>query len=349
MTEPAGAGAHPSPEQPAPKPLTGPEIDLLVERYKREMTRYEEVSLQVEQRLRRAFRAGTVRALLSSRAKHPDDLQKKLELRTRRADPRYTYVQLADGFNRIVTDLAGCRVLVYRPTDIQHAARIVLETFPNQPAVEGRTEKHDRESGYRADHILVELGDDEERGSLRGAICEVQIASLGAHLFNELEHDIVYKDHDVPPTEAERVALANLLHAARLSDAMAEQVVEQRAVAVRKQSVPLRNAEELKLVLETSVGRPMHGEFMRLFRLLNTVVNPLTAAFVESQEPGRLLAAGAARAAELHLTAVDDVVSLALALFDDFGTEFASIVRGQKGPTTPLKKAILEAEKVRTT
>jgi ppGpp synthetase/RelA/SpoT-type nucleotidyltranferase len=88
-------------------------------------------------------------------------------------------------------------------------------------------ERHDKPSGYRATHMLVELGADEDHPSLRGFVCELQIASLGAHLFNEIEHDTTYKIHDVPPSAAETDALAELRAQCRRTDALADRVLEE--------------------------------------------------------------------------------------------------------------------------
>ena len=153
-------------------PLTNPQIEVLVDRYTREMTRYEETALLVERRLSRELRANAVRALLSSRAKHPEDLRGKLA--RKRGDERYEFSTLDAKLNEVITNLAGCRVMVYRFSDIKNIERVVADTF-ERADVEKNFERHDKkESGYRATHILVKVGDNEERQSLRRAICEVR-------------------------------------------------------------------------------------------------------------------------------------------------------------------------------
>lgn len=325
--------------------LTDPEIDILVGQYVREMARYEEAARLVEDRLRRSLRANAIRALLSSRAKHPDDLRGKLA--RNRTDPRYGFAMLDRGMNDVVTDLAGCRIMVYRLSDVEHVARVVREALDLVTGPKA-IEPHNKPSGYRATHILVRLRDNEERLSLRGAVCEVQITSLASHVFNELEHDIGYKDHGVPQTDTEQAALHEVMYAARLLDPAVERLLVERAESVRRQTVRLKDAEELQFVLEHAAGRRLHGEFARLFRLLDAAVQPLTAATLAGLgQVDQLLERGMKRATSLAIDGTDDVVLLALALFDDYAEEFEQLVREQRGPATLLKKAVLKAAEER--
>ena len=75
MFEPTSAAPVVDPEekgQTAPdagkQELTEVQIDILVKRYGRELTRYEEASRRVEERIHQVLRANTIRALVSSRA-----------------------------------------------------------------------------------------------------------------------------------------------------------------------------------------------------------------------------------------------------------------------------------------
>lgn len=323
---------------PVLTPLTDPEIDILVGRYVDAMARYEEAARLVEERLRRSVRANAVRALIGSRAKHPDDLRDKLK--RKRGDARYCFAELSERMNEVVTDMAGCRVMAYRYSDVDNIERIVRDTL-DLSSLPNTFEKHHKDSGYRATHILVQLADTEERLSLRGTICEVQITSLAAHVFNELEHDIGYKDHDIPPTKAEQEGIAEVRHVSWLLDRSVERLLNDRASAVRMQTVPLQNAEELKFALEQGAGHPLHGEFVRLFRLLGAVMQPFTPAALGSIED--LLERGQHRAQELGLEHPDDVMHVTLALFDDYADEFEQLVREQRGPATLLKRAVLRA------
>jgi hypothetical protein len=179
-------------------------------------------------------------------------------------------------------------------------------------------------------------------------ICEVQITSLASHVFNELEHDIGYQDHDVPPSDAETTAMSELLHAVRLVDPSVERLAITRAEAIQRQTVALRDAEELKYMLEREAGKPLHGEFSRLYRLLDAVNERLTPAAVLAYGSAReLLARGEESARRLGIAGADDVVHVALALFEHFPEEFAQLVQEQRGPSTLLKRAVLRAAEAR--
>lgn len=326
-------------------PLTDPEIEVVVQRYYREMTQYEEAARLVEDRLRRATHANTIRVLLSARAKHPDDLRKKLE--RKRDDPRYLLSSLDVGMDRIVTDLAGCRVMAYQSADVVNLVRIVRENL-DLANIQNAEENHDKPSGYRAVHLLIAIGKDEERYSLRGTICEVQITSIASHIFNELEHDIRYKNGGVAPSDAERVALDGLLDTTRLVDPFVDRLMRVRASSTVKQTTALKDPEELKYALEQDAQRPLHGEFHRLFRLLDSVSDRLTPAFVFFFGSTHvLLEKGEKLALEFEFDNADDVVKIALALFEHFPDEFRKLVQEQRGPTTLLKKAILKAAESR--
>ena len=327
-------------ENAAPTHLSDPDIELVAVSYTRQMARFEDAALVVEQRLRRELRANAVRSLLSSRAKHPDDLRGKL--RKKRNDARYVLARLLDRIDDVVTDLAGCRVLVYQPSDIEKVRRVILAAF-DLASVTGSDELHDKSSGYRARHLLVEVPESEERQSLRGTFCEIQIATLGAHVFNELEHDIAYKEHGVPPGDAEAEALRDVQAASRLLDRTAERLLLERGEAVTKQTVPLRDSEDLQLLLERLAGRKLHGEFDRLFRFLETFFESLTAAAVDELGGADLITEGRARAENLGIEEADDVTCMALALHGKYPGQLESFVKSQRGRSTLFKQAVEKA------
>jgi ppGpp synthetase/RelA/SpoT-type nucleotidyltranferase len=191
------------------------EIGGAVAQYVREMGRYEEAARLVERRLRAALRARGVPALVSSRAKAPEDLRGKLLRKAATIAPH----ELHD-VGAVITDLAGCRVLAYRPSDVERIEEAVQASFARAPRA-GSIERHAKPSGYRATHILVTVAGDDERLWLRGAICEVQIVSLASHLWNEIEHELVYK-RGAPPAEELRAALEHIRRACSELEAMVE-------------------------------------------------------------------------------------------------------------------------------
>src|SRR5438046_1784329 len=98
------------------------------------MARYENVAKFVEQRLRREYRAAALPVLLSSRAKQPEDLREKLRRRSADGDARYEFETLMQNVNAVVTDVAGCRAILYDPRLEQAAALVVQRTLFFDPA-----------------------------------------------------------------------------------------------------------------------------------------------------------------------------------------------------------------------
>lgn len=318
--------------------LSEGQIDTLVQRYRLQMARYENASKHVEQKLRRELRSHALQVLLSSRAKHPEDLREKL--RRKADDPRYAYDELTKDLNRVVTDLAGCRVVVYDPRLEESVTHVVEGRFLLRSGPDSK-EVHRKPSGYRATHLLVVLDDrDEIEISLRGAVCEVQVTSIASHVFNELEHDIRYKMQGVKPGTRVTRNLEDLEHASRLLDNVVERLQDERAREMVRSQSQIEDSEALRFALERIFDRPLVGEVDRLFRLLRSVVTPLTPQTLEVLD----VAAAHDRGRSLHPDKADDVIWLTLGLMKEFGGEFREIAGQWRGPTTALKRAIIDAE-----
>jgi ppGpp synthetase/RelA/SpoT-type nucleotidyltranferase len=322
------------------RPLSEPQIDAVVRQYLREMARFEKAALYVADRLRREIRAATLKHMVTFRAKHPDELRGKLL--KKRADPRYTPERLRDALDSVVTDLAGCRVLLYDPADEERAAEIVRRALPLRTDLDGHIEVHRKPNGYRATHLLVGVPESVDSLSVQNTVCEVQVTTLAAHVFNELEHDVIYKDHGVPPTPAEIEAANALRAAAFLLDHTAAQTLSLRARAIASTRHTINEANELRYALEQATGRALRGDFARLFRLLSSLYEPFTlTALGNVAEHMRF---GVARGEALVLDEVDDVVALVLGIFREKRLDFVKKVSSWKGPDSAIKTAILAAD-----
>lgn len=237
-------------------------------------------------------RGGHLRYLLSFRAKHPDDLREKLRRKSREHDARYTFEKLSEDIGNVVTDRAGCRVVVYSVPDEERVSALVRRIFAWPPREDASPAPLRRANGYQATHTLVLAPDGYDDMSVRGAICEVQVATVAAHLFNELEHDITYKKLGHAATDAENRFLGSVERACKLADHLVEQLLVERARG-KVRHTRIGDAAELRLALEQAVGRPLVGDFIRLFRILTGVINPLTpAALAQLGEPSEVLARG---------------------------------------------------------
>jgi len=323
--------------------LSEPQIDVVVQRYLREMARFEKTAAVVADRLRRELRAeGHLRYLLSFRAKHPDDLREKLRRKSDERDGKYTFEALSHEIGEVVTDLAGCRVVVYTVPDEERVSALVRKIFTLPDRLDAKPPSIRRPSGYQATHTLVLAPEVHDDTSIRGTICEVQVATVAAHLFNELEHDITYKKLGHPATQAEQRLLISVERACKLADHLVEQLLDERARG-KAHLTGIADAAELRLALERATARPLNGDFARLFTMLDTVVDPLTPAGLEQLgKPTEILARGQAEALRFGVAA-DDVIAYVLGILPEYQAEFVLIAAHWRGPKTALRRAIQSA------
>lgn len=170
-------------------------IDEFLSRYVREYDYYQEAAKLCAQQCEE-FLDPTIRAIVSFRAKRPDRLRQKVE--ERHKDENYQSVE--DIYNDLV-DLAGVRIALYFPGDIDEVDRIIKSKFLLEKAKEfprdsGEPKYEKRFSGYAARHFRVFLKEEdlpEVKKRFSDARIEIQVASVLIHAWSEVEHDLVYK------------------------------------------------------------------------------------------------------------------------------------------------------------
>lgn len=106
------------------------------------------------------------------------------------------------------------RMLLYRPRDIDPACTLIEELFLVPEPDEFRRD-HRNVDGYQARHRVVSLrvediDADPGATNLRNVPCEVQVATIPDHIWNEIERDIIYKTPHGRPTDVQRVLLQTL-------------------------------------------------------------------------------------------------------------------------------------------
>jgi ppGpp synthetase/RelA/SpoT-type nucleotidyltranferase len=202
-----------------------------VARYDRERDRYLKLASRVADICRTYIVEGNaVRAQITSRTKTVRSFEGKLRRFAKRPDKNFRTVD--EVFEKI-GDFAGVRVATYRPEDEPRVADAIRSLFAGQDAsgvVVDLKDKLDPANCqfYRATHCQVCLRPDEligDYGNLRGASCEIQICSMMAHVWNEIEHDIGYKPEGGGPGDAERGLLEVLGHLTRSGDAAITQLL----------------------------------------------------------------------------------------------------------------------------
>ena len=151
---------------------------------------YEAFCASLITRLRPAVMATGIPCEISGRVKQVDSLVKKLLLK-----PEKTYESLGDK--------VGVRIITKYLDDIPallKAARAVLDCS----AADDTTRRLGNERmGYRGYHVDVRLPATENDGSL-ALVAELQIRTLGQHVWSEMAHDTVYKGAERLPEELKR-------------------------------------------------------------------------------------------------------------------------------------------------
>lgn len=201
-------------------------------RYERERDRYIKLAGRVADICQASIVEGdAVRAQVTSRTKTPQSFRGKLDRFSRRSDRNYANVdEVFEG----IGDFAGVRIATYRPEDEARVRQRVCEIFCGPGGTPIHVDpKNKLEPGmaqfYRATHCQVFLREEDLAGiydNLRGASCEVQICSMMAHVWNEIEHDIGYKPDGGGPDAAELGLLEALGHLTRSGDAIITRLLE---------------------------------------------------------------------------------------------------------------------------
>jgi ppGpp synthetase/RelA/SpoT-type nucleotidyltranferase len=237
-------------------PISEKVIQAAAARYDRERDRYIKLAARVADICRANIAEGhAIRAQITSRTKTVRSFEGKLRRFAKRTDKNFATVD--DVFEGI-GDFAGVRVATYGPEDEPRVAEAIRELFvgPDGGAVViDLKDKLDpaRAQFYRSTHCQVYLRDEELVGdyaNLRGASCEVQICSMMAHVWNEIEHDIGYKPEGGGPGDAERGLLEVLGHLTRSGDAAITQLLA---------------ANEARMTAQTGDFTDVH-EFVARFR-----------------------------------------------------------------------------------
>lgn len=220
----------------------------VVDRYRRERDLYEKLAREVFDRCRATLRDNAIRATFQWRFKDEERLAGKVERRKRsllNSDPPVTEPQTVEAWLSNLTDLAAVRVIVYEESDRSSAADLIAKEFLNssgdsEPQADVR-DKLDQGSGsfYRATHLSVTLPtedfSDARLSNLKGIVCEIQICSLLAHVWNEIEHDLVYKQLSGAPNETEKNLIKALGNETLAGDAIISELI--RATSTRERNL----------------------------------------------------------------------------------------------------------------
>jgi putative GTP pyrophosphokinase len=169
-------------------------------RWLSERAGHDDFAKLVASRVKVAVQAKGIWSDTSGRAKEVYSLVKKL------LKGKHSYDSLPDK--------AGARCVVRYLSDLQKTVSIAQELLDCSPADDKLKEREDNQVGYISIHLEVRLkaGDpDVAKFPPNQFWAELQIRTLGQHLWAEMAHDTVYKNDDelsqLPPEIKRRVNL----------------------------------------------------------------------------------------------------------------------------------------------
>ncbi len=240
--------------------LTMEVIDDAVARYLREYDRYHKMAEVTATIVRQILDDHALRGTVQWRAKNPERLKKKL---IKYMDNNEHGIELSsvDGVFGKIKDFSGVRVLTYVESDRVKVVDKILEYFRG---VGSETVVPDIKAHgfYRATHCQVRLTDQycvDTNFNLRDVSCEIQVCSLLAHVFNEVEHDIRYKPLSGEISPAENSLLDAMGHLAESGDIIINQLLDMTSARQSKEDGKF--ADEYDFVVKMNSIFPSASNF----------------------------------------------------------------------------------------
>lgn len=322
--------------------LTELQISTLVARYARERDRFEKMASTASRHLSAALHDAAVPHVPTFRAKSPESFRGKLERNLK----KFEFKSFEQEFGPSILDLAGVRTLLYRPADASVVCKIIEDRFV-VPEGDRFRRHHDNQDGYQAHHRVVRLSADmlaadPRLANLDDVFCEIQVVTLGDHIWNELEHDIKYKTPDGLPSELQKGLLRNLRSQLNATRDTVAQLMEETARRRQENLSQIETPEDLQYSLRACSGRVLRGDLARLLELLEKSLRTVTPAELQRLKLGAEDLEAAKEQLETAGLSVDedDPVLVVAALWDDLGPEFQKIVTSWPGKPGPVSRAV---------
>lgn len=199
-------------------------INKAVLRYHREYDRYLKLSARVAEICGfEIIEGNAIRAQVTFRAKSLKSFEGKLRRVAASGTKEMPNVQSVFGE---VHDLAAVRIATYEQRHEDQVVQLVRTRFVGLRGDLPGTERKDKNSTdknnfYRATHIEAFLPESDMIGTysnLADVPCEIQVCSMMAHVWNEIEHDLGYKPVQGSLSQQEQSLLLSLGLAVRQGD-----------------------------------------------------------------------------------------------------------------------------------
>lgn len=231
-------------------------VDQFLARYTREYDFYSQAASITQQKLESELQAAGVRSIVTARAKSFSTLEQKCR---KREAARGGYEAIDDIYDDIV-DLAGARVALYFPAEIDHVDGAIARLFKviERKEFPDKTKQrpgNPRFSGYTATHYRVQLKEDElgeTEKRYAAARIEIQVASVLMHAWAEVEHNLVYKPLEGDLSEEEYALLDQLNGLVQAGEISLESLQKAGAARVATVNRKIRNHYELASLLLSS-------------------------------------------------------------------------------------------------
>ncbi|UNM08237.1 MAG: hypothetical protein H7A35_15505 [Planctomycetales bacterium] len=252
-------------------PLTEDIRAEAVQRYFRERDRYAKLAEAVEHRVRQVVDFRMVHAVIQSRVKTVESFNGKL-LRWMKNGSKDDEINSVDDVFRVMGDLAAVRVLTYLEEDREKVVEMFSQAFVNKQGnrlrsapgdVERKPDPNDTSGkssqNYRATHCRVFLHEDECEGvheNLSGTPCEIQVCSLLAHVWNEIEHDIGYKPYGGELSTDEKKYLQQLADLTVDGDVIIKQLIAASNAKAYELEGDFKNQQDFWFRLKELIGFP---------------------------------------------------------------------------------------------
>jgi ppGpp synthetase/RelA/SpoT-type nucleotidyltranferase len=315
--------------------LTRQDVEKVAARFAERRASFERVAGEVHRRTVNLLQGRALKSVVTSRAKSVESLKRSLWRDREKRSPEEFERALAPP----LVDLAGVRVLLYQDADVE-PARDALTEFEALRSKDKRST-----DAYSAYHLVVHnwcSEDDADNRELRGIPCEIQICTIVEHVWNELEHDIKYKQPGGRPDDGQVEMLMSLRGELELCARTVRRLMARTTERLRSNDEQLVGAQDLRRYLEGRFNRRVDGPFDELWKLIYPLVDRVTPRIMDDLfDQGRPELAARELRNQLDLDAAHrDVGLVAVMLLPAFLAENVRDVIGDQ-PDEPLWKFIL--------
>lgn len=203
-------------------------IQKVCEQYYRERDRFEKLATAIQRICEDMLANAGISAFVTSRAKTVDSFSGKLKRYVEKDNTeKIEKFKRADDPLCAVGDLSGVRIATYVEADVERVVELIKLKW-GERCID--TELKNKNSGYRATHCQVYLPPNEAAlpiyENISNTSAEIQVCSMLGHVWNEIEHDIIYKFNVNPEDKAMAIEhLRSLLDSTQEGDGYIESLI----------------------------------------------------------------------------------------------------------------------------